>query len=176
VRTGPAGGRSACFWPAGTPYGRPWPFRHRAVKREGDGHPAGRFGLVRLWWRSDRFRGPRPCCRRGTSDAAIAWCEERQIGVTTGRSARSANEPGTGSGERPSLRLDHRDPINNRRPRIAGRGSAVFLHVARPDRSPTAVASLSTPRRCAGCWHGWGQGPKFKFSTDGPMCHAMTCQ
>ena len=27
---------------------------------------------------------------------------------------------------------------HNTRPRVARRGSAVFLHVARPDRSPTA--------------------------------------
>ena len=31
------------------------------------------------------------------------------------------------------IELDH-----NTRPRIAGRGSAVFLHLARPDFSPTA--------------------------------------
>ena len=31
------------------------------------------------------------------------------------------------------VEIDH-----NTRPRIAGRGSAVFLHVARPDRAPTA--------------------------------------
>src|SRR5262249_60055836 len=31
------------------------------------------------------------------------------------------------------IEIDH-----NTRPRVAGRGSAVFLHIARPDRSPTA--------------------------------------
>jgi L,D-peptidoglycan transpeptidase YkuD (ErfK/YbiS/YcfS/YnhG family) len=31
------------------------------------------------------------------------------------------------------VEIDH-----NARPRISGRGSAVFLHVARPDRGPTA--------------------------------------
>jgi L,D-peptidoglycan transpeptidase YkuD (ErfK/YbiS/YcfS/YnhG family) len=31
------------------------------------------------------------------------------------------------------IEIDH-----NSRPRVAGRGSAVFLHLARPNRSPTA--------------------------------------
>jgi L,D-peptidoglycan transpeptidase YkuD (ErfK/YbiS/YcfS/YnhG family) len=31
------------------------------------------------------------------------------------------------------IEIDH-----NTRPRVAGRGSAVFVHVARPNRSPTA--------------------------------------
>ena len=51
---------------------------------------------------------------------------------------RLANEPGDRLWRDDHLydfvvELDH-----NTRPRIAGRGSAVFVHVARPDRSPTA--------------------------------------
>ena len=51
---------------------------------------------------------------------------------------RSANEPGDRLWRSDHLydfviEIDH-----NTRPRIAGRGSAVFLHLARPNRSPTA--------------------------------------
>jgi len=60
------------------------------------------------------------------------------IAATIGHSARSAKEPGDRLWRDDRLydviiELDY-----NTRPRIARRGSAVFLHVARPDRSPTA--------------------------------------
>jgi len=111
----------------------------RAHKREGDGAtPAGRFRPLRLWWRPDR--GPRPNTllpvRRIEPD--LAWCEEPADRRYNRPFRRSANEPGD--------RLWRADPLydliieidHNTRPRVAGQGSAVFLHVARPDRGPTA--------------------------------------
>jgi L,D-peptidoglycan transpeptidase YkuD (ErfK/YbiS/YcfS/YnhG family) len=67
-----------------------------------------------------------------------AWCEEPADRRYNRPFRRSANEPGD--------RLWRADPLydliieidHNTRPRVAGRGSAVFLHVARPDRGPTA--------------------------------------
>jgi L,D-peptidoglycan transpeptidase YkuD (ErfK/YbiS/YcfS/YnhG family) len=38
------------------------------------------------------------------------------------------------------IEIDH-----NTRPRVAGRGSAVFVHLARPNRSPTAGCVALTP-------------------------------
>jgi L,D-peptidoglycan transpeptidase YkuD (ErfK/YbiS/YcfS/YnhG family) len=111
----------------------------RANKREGDGAtPRGRFRLLRLWWRADR--GPRPRtllpARRIAPD--LAWSEEPGDRRYNRLFRRSANEPGDRLWRDDSLydlivELDH-----NTRPRVAGRGSAVFLHIARPDRSPTA--------------------------------------
>jgi L,D-peptidoglycan transpeptidase YkuD (ErfK/YbiS/YcfS/YnhG family) len=111
----------------------------RADKREGDGGtPRGRFRLLRLWWRADR--GPRPPTqlpirRIGSADA---WCEN-PADRRYNRPIRLA--PGQ-AGDR--LRRDDRlyDLIieidHNARPRVAGRGSAVFIHVARPGFGPTA--------------------------------------
>jgi L,D-peptidoglycan transpeptidase YkuD (ErfK/YbiS/YcfS/YnhG family) len=111
----------------------------RANKREGDGAtPQGRFRLVGLWWRPDRRpRPPSPLPGRRI-EPALAWCEDPADRRYNRPFRRSANEPGD------RLWRDDRlydlivELSHNARPRIAGRGSAVFLHVAREDRSPTA--------------------------------------
>lgn len=111
----------------------------RVNKREGDGAtPAGRFRPLRLWWRPDR--GPRPktilpVCRIGPD---VAWCEDPADRRYNRPFRWSANEPGDRLWRDDRLydlivEIDH-----NTRPRVAGRGSAVFLHVTRPDRGPTA--------------------------------------
>jgi L,D-peptidoglycan transpeptidase YkuD (ErfK/YbiS/YcfS/YnhG family) len=111
----------------------------RAYKREGDGAtPRGVFRLVRLWWRADR--GHRPATklpvRRIRPDDA--WCEDPR----DRRYNRPFRVQSTGIGDRLRredalydliIEIDH-----NTRPRVAGRGSAVFIHIARPGLAPTA--------------------------------------
>jgi L,D-peptidoglycan transpeptidase YkuD (ErfK/YbiS/YcfS/YnhG family) len=111
----------------------------RADKREGDGAtPRGRFRLLRVWWRPDRGSRPAtrlPVRRIGPADG---WCEDP--------ADRRYNRPivlGEGAG---GDRLRRDDALydlvieldHNTRPRVAGRGSAVFIHVARPGFAPTA--------------------------------------
>ena len=111
----------------------------RANKREGDGAtPRGRFRLRRLWWRPDRR--PRPATRLPVRriDPSIAWCEDPSDRRYNRPFRRSAGEAGDRLWRDDRLydvviEIDH-----NRRPRIAGRGSAVFIHLARPNGSPTA--------------------------------------
>jgi L,D-peptidoglycan transpeptidase YkuD (ErfK/YbiS/YcfS/YnhG family) len=111
----------------------------RADKREGDGGtPKGIFHPVRLWWRSDRHPRPRTFLPVRAIKPTDAWCEDpadrrynRPITLTTGA-----------SGDR-LTRDDHLYDFiveidHNTRPRIAGRGSAVFLHLARDNFGPTA--------------------------------------
>jgi L,D-peptidoglycan transpeptidase YkuD (ErfK/YbiS/YcfS/YnhG family) len=118
----------------------------RANKREGDrATPRGSFRLVRLWWRQDRARRPRtllPVRRIGESDA---WCENPRA-ARYNRPIRSA---AGAAGDRLwrddhlydfLIELDH-----NTRPRIAGRGSAVFVHLARPGFRPTAGCVALAP-------------------------------
>lgn len=111
----------------------------RANKREGDGGtPRGTFRPVRLWWRADRGTRPRtrlPVRRIGASDA---WCED-PADRRYNRAIRL--RPGE-TGDR-LRRDDHLYDLvveidHNARPRVAGRGSAVFIHLARQDFSPTA--------------------------------------
>ena len=111
----------------------------RADKREGDGGtPHGRFRPLRLWWRADRLPRPAsllPARRIGRDDA---WCEDPADRRYNRSFRRSANEPGD--------RLQRSDRLydmiveidHNTRPRVAGRGSAVFIHVARDGFAPTA--------------------------------------
>src|ERR1700761_8039995 len=119
----------------------------RANKFEGDGGtPRGEFRLVRLWWRADRH--PRPPtllpARRITRD--LAWCEDPG-GRRYNRSfRRAADAPGDRLWRDDRLydfiiEIDH-----NTRPRVAGRGSAVFIHVARPGFAPTAGCVALKPR------------------------------
>jgi L,D-peptidoglycan transpeptidase YkuD (ErfK/YbiS/YcfS/YnhG family) len=111
----------------------------RANKREGDGAtPQGRFRLRRLWWRADRNPKPRTFLPVRRIDPHVAWCEDSADRRYNRPFRRSANEPGDRLWRDDALydliiEIDH-----NTRPRIAGRGSAVFLHLARANRSPTA--------------------------------------
>ncbi len=119
----------------------------RADKREGDGGtPRGTFRPRRLWWRAYRLSLPRtllPFRRIGPDDA---WCEEPSDRRYNRPFRRSAIEPGDRLKRADGLydmliELDH-----NTRPRVAGRGSAVFIHLARPCFAATAGCVGLRPR------------------------------
>jgi L,D-peptidoglycan transpeptidase YkuD (ErfK/YbiS/YcfS/YnhG family) len=111
----------------------------KANKREGDGGtPRGRFRLVRLWWRADRGPPPRTLLPLRRITAHDAWCEA----PADRRYNRPVRLGLDTSGDR-LRRSDHLYDLiieidHNSRPRIAGRGSAVFIHIARPGFLPTA--------------------------------------
>jgi L,D-peptidoglycan transpeptidase YkuD (ErfK/YbiS/YcfS/YnhG family) len=111
----------------------------RANKREGDGGtPRGSFRLLRLWWRADRT--PRPMTQLPVRRirGGDGWCEDPRD--------RHYNQPiwlkPDAAGDR-LKRADHLYDLiveldHNTRPRIVGRGSAVFIHIAWPGFEPTA--------------------------------------
>jgi L,D-peptidoglycan transpeptidase YkuD (ErfK/YbiS/YcfS/YnhG family) len=111
----------------------------KANKREGDGGtPKGCFRPRRLWWRADRHPRPRtflPVRAIGPEDA---WCEDP--------ASRHYNRPVRLARTRSGDRLTREDYLydfiveidHNCSPRIKGRGSAVFLHLARENFGPTA--------------------------------------
>jgi L,D-peptidoglycan transpeptidase YkuD (ErfK/YbiS/YcfS/YnhG family) len=111
----------------------------KANKREGDGGtPRGRFRPLRLWWRADRLPRPRTLLPTRRITQAAAWSEDPGDRSYNRPVMRSANEPGDRLWRSDALydlfiEIDH-----NVRPRVAGRGSAVFIHVARPGFAPTA--------------------------------------
>jgi len=111
----------------------------KANKREGDGGtPRGIFYPRQLWWRADRHIRPRTFLPTRAIRPEDAWCED-VASRHYNRSIRLAEgEPGDRLAREDHLydfivEIDH-----NTRPRIAGRGSAVFLHLARANFSPTA--------------------------------------
>jgi L,D-peptidoglycan transpeptidase YkuD (ErfK/YbiS/YcfS/YnhG family) len=111
----------------------------KANKREGDGAtPGGRFRLRRVWWRADRSARPRTLLPIKSIKADDAWCED----PTDRRYNRLIRLAPGAIGDR-LWRSDHLYDLlieldHNTRPRVAGRGSAVFVHVARPGLKPTA--------------------------------------
>jgi len=110
-----------------------------ANKREGDGGtPKGTFRPRQLWWRADRHPRPRTFLPIRPIRPGDAWCEDPQ--------SRHYNQPvwlERGHGGDRLTRDDHLYDFiieidHNTSPRIAGRGSAVFLHLARDNFGPTA--------------------------------------
>jgi L,D-peptidoglycan transpeptidase YkuD (ErfK/YbiS/YcfS/YnhG family) len=119
----------------------------KANKREGDGAtPRGVFRLKRLWWRADRHPRPRTRLPLRRIRADDGWCEDPYD--------RHYNQPVLIPKDSKADRLTRADRLydfiieldHNTRPRVAGRGSAVFVHIARPGFSPTAgCVALTLP-------------------------------
>lgn len=111
----------------------------KAAKHEGDGGtPAGRFHPVRLWWRDDRLLRPRTGLPVRRIHPGDAWCEDPADRRYNRPFRRSPGEQGDRLRRDDHLydlivEIDH-----NTRPRVAGHGSAVFIHLARPGFAPTA--------------------------------------
>jgi L,D-peptidoglycan transpeptidase YkuD (ErfK/YbiS/YcfS/YnhG family) len=119
----------------------------RANKREGDGGtPYGIFHPRQLWWRADRHPRPRTHLPLRAITSVDAWCEDPND--------RHYNRPihlAHGSAGDHLRRNDHLYDFiieidHNTRPRVAHRGSAVFLHLARDNFGPTAGCVAMRPQ------------------------------
>jgi L,D-peptidoglycan transpeptidase YkuD (ErfK/YbiS/YcfS/YnhG family) len=121
------------------------------IKAEGDGlSPLGSFGLEALLYRRDRLTRPRTGLPVLTLKHGWGWCE-RPGDANYNRLVQVQQ----GSGHDELRRNDHLYDIivvtsHNRRPRVQGRGSAIFFHLAREGFSPTAgciAVSLKAMKR-----------------------------
>ena len=110
-----------------------------ANKREGDGGtPRGSFRPRQVWWRADRHPRPRTFLPVRAIRPDDAWCEDP--------ADRHYNQPVRLEAGQAGDRLRRDDHLydfiieidHNTEPRVAGRGSAVFLHLARENFGPTA--------------------------------------
>lgn len=124
------------------------------MKREGDGAtPMGLFTLCEALYRPDRVRRPRGGLPVRVIRPSDGWCDD----VRDGNYNRKVRLPYAASAETLwrddtiydiIVVLDH-----NRRPRAKGRGSAIFMHIARAGYAPTAgciALTLSDLRRLLG--------------------------
>jgi len=111
----------------------------RALKREGDGGtPLGRFLVREVLYRADRIQPPRTQLPLRAIRADDGWCEDpsdRNYNRRVRLSPRSSADR--------LMRADHLYDLvlvlgYNDRPRARGRGSAIFVHLARPGYAPTA--------------------------------------
>ncbi|WP_395015499.1 L,D-transpeptidase [Dongia sp.] len=109
-----------------------------AEKVEGDGTtPAGRFPIRRLFYRPDRVREIACVFPTLPMSPADGWCDAPDDPAYN----RLVTRPYPASHET----MWREDAIydlvlvigHNDDPVVPGKGSAVFLHLARPDRSPT---------------------------------------
>lgn len=124
--------------------------RPAALKREGDGAtPMGSFRIVRIWRRADRWRFSAPLWRERRIARDDGWCETP--------SDRRYNRPVKLEPATVHDRLWREDRLydlvieidHNLRPRVRGRGSAVFLHLCRPARTGTAGCIAFAPDELA---------------------------
>lgn len=131
----------------------------RADKQEGDGAtPVGRFPLRRIFYRRDRLAPPPGCKAPIAIRQAHGWSDDPG---DPERYNRLVTLPYEGSHER----LMREDAVYdvvvelgyNDDPPVPGRGSAIFMHVARPDYSGTeGCVALALPdllkvlERCGG--------------------------
>lgn len=108
-------------------------------KREGDGASViGRFGNIQVFYRRDKGLRPRTLIGLKAIREHDGWCDD----PADRRYNRRITRPYPASHEA-MWRDDNLydvvfDLDINRRPIVRGRGSALFLHIARPGYEPTA--------------------------------------
>lgn len=109
------------------------------AKREGDGaSPAGIWRLSRLYWRADRAARPRTILPAIPLDHRQGWAEDPEDPAYN----RAIRHPHPF----PADRMARGDPLydlcvvtdHNADPVVPGAGSAIFVHLWRRPRAPTA--------------------------------------
>lgn len=116
------------------------------AKREGDGGtPAGVLTPLQGFWRADRQRRPATALRLSKIRASDGWCDA----PGHRRYNQPVQLPFPASHEE-MWRTDGLYDVVidldwNRRPAVSGRGSAIFLHLARKDYAPTAGCIAVAP-------------------------------
>ena len=111
----------------------------RTDKREGDGAtPVGRFPLRRVLWRADRLPQPETGLPASPIAPDDGWCDDPADPAYN----RPVKRPFAASHEELWREDGVYDVIvvmgHNDDPVVPGQGSAVFMHVARPNWDPTA--------------------------------------
>jgi L,D-peptidoglycan transpeptidase YkuD (ErfK/YbiS/YcfS/YnhG family) len=110
----------------------------KALKREGDGGtPIGCFPLREVLYRADRGPRPRTQLPVRAIRAHDGWCDDPESPNYNRRVALPARRSAEG--------LMRADPLYdlvivlgyNDRPRVKGKGSAIFVHLARSGLTPT---------------------------------------
>ncbi len=110
------------------------------AKREGDGAtPVGRWPFTAVYYRSDRGPRPRTLLQIRALRPLDGWCDAPDDANYN----RFIRHPYPRSAEHLWRQDDAIYDViviigHNQRPRVRGAGSAIFLHVSRPDFAPTA--------------------------------------
>ncbi len=121
--------------------------RPQALKTEGDGvTPQGRFRARKIFYRADRVKRPITTLPVAPLRRTDGWCDSAGAGAYN-RHVKLPCKYGCEHMWREDHLYDLVVEINhNLRPRIQGRGSAVFIHLMHPGRSPTQGCVALRPR------------------------------
>jgi len=121
--------------------------RPEADKREGDGAtPLGRYPIRQILYRPDRLEAPKTALPVQALTAQDGWCDDPADPAYN----RFVRLPFAASHEK-LWREDHVYDVivvlgHNDDPPVPGLGSAIFMHVARPDYSGTeGCVALALP-------------------------------
>lgn len=108
-------------------------------KREGDGGtPVGRFPLRRLFYRPDREPAPSGGLPARPLTPDMGWCDDPAAAADYNRMVRLPFAAGHERMWRDDGLYDLVVELGyNDAPPVVGLGSAIFLHLARPDWGPT---------------------------------------
>jgi L,D-peptidoglycan transpeptidase YkuD (ErfK/YbiS/YcfS/YnhG family) len=133
-------------------------------KREGDGaSPVGRFALLEAFYRADRGPRPRTGLKLSRLRPGDGWCDDpadRRYNTRIALPCAASHEA-----------LWRADPLYdvvvdiawNRGPIRRGRGSAIFLHLARPGFEPTAGCVAVEKRMIARLLERIGPGTRIEI-------------
>ncbi len=118
-----------------------------ALKREGDGTtPFGRFPVRAVLYRADRITRPRTPFPLRAIRSDDAWSED-PADRGYNRLVKASARPGIDRLRRDDHLYDVILVLGfNDRPRVRGRGSAIFVHLARQGYTPTAGCIGLAPR------------------------------
>lgn len=110
-----------------------------ALKTEGDGKtPLGTYPLRYLLYRADRVAKPDTALTAKILTPATGWCED-QSHADYNREIVLPHDAVNDVMTRDDHLYDYVTVIGyNDDPVVAGKGSAIFMHLARPDFTPTA--------------------------------------
>lgn len=131
------------------------------AKSEGDGKtPVGRFPLRQVFYRADRLPPPETGLPLEVLTPETGWCED-PAHPDYNRKIALPHPAATDRMTRDDALYDLVVVVGyNDAPPVAGKGSAIFIHLARPDFTPTAgciglkrddllaVLKLCTPETC----------------------------
>ena len=134
------------------------------MKREGDGAtPAGRLRLLSLIVRPDRAR-PRSALSIRALRKSDGWCEDSRHG-SYNRPIQLPSPAGHETMWREDRLYDIVGVLDwNISPRASRRGSAIFLHLARPGYGPTAGCIALNRRDLCLVLAAAGRHPRFLVS------------
>lgn len=135
-------------------------------KREGDwATPAGTFTLRQIWFRPDKIKRPQSVLPARPISQDDGWCDDTNHPQTYNRHVKLPHEGSYENLWRPDDDLYDLfvETGYNDNSVVPGKGSAIFMHVARPEFTPTAGCIALSKADLTELLAGIGPGTKIEI-------------